>query len=183
MSKTPFATAAAKIDDEIIAIGEFQAHGASKHMIEGSMAGNVVGSLLPGKASDLGAITGLMAGEAAGARVGTRDDDGAYRWLLAVSPTKVYVLESVYLEGGLSSQAKDLLDGAVDLKHTFDRADLEITVKARVAVRLLTIEDHATGTKLELEGIRHGVYHATDVIRALTDHQDEDHKTEAPEAV
>lgn len=172
MKQSPFAVAASGIDDEIIAIGEFQALGASKHMIEGSMAGGMIGSMIPGS-GDMGNIVGLVAGQQVGARVGTSDEDGVFRWLLAVSPTKVYVLESANPQAGLKSQAQDLLAGAVTLVQTLDRSALEVTVKARVAVRLLTLEDPTTGTKLELEGVRHGRYHATDVIHALTAHEEE----------
>ncbi len=157
MGRSPFAAAAAGIDDEILAIGEFQALGASKNMVEGATAGGFIGSLIPG-GREVGDIVGLVAGQQAGARFETRDADGVYRWLLAVSPTKVYVLVPSDTEDGLRGQAKDLLDGAVTL---------------HCAVRTLTIEDHATGDKLELEGIRHGKYHATDVIHALTAHDDE----------
>lgn len=172
MSTSRFAVAEAGIDDEIIAIGEFQALGASKHMVEGATLGGFVGSLLPG-GKDMGNLVGAVAGQQAGARYETSDADGNYRWLLAVSPTKLYVLVSANPDAGLKSQAKDMLAGAVKVTKVFDRADLEITVKARVAVRLLTIEDHATGEKMELEGVRHGRYHATDVIHALTRHEDE----------
>ena len=171
MSKSRFAVAAAGIDDEILAIGEFQALGASKHMVEGATVGGLVGSLIPG-GKDMGNIVGVVAGQQAGARYETSDANGVFRWLLAVSPTKVYVLVPANPDAGLNSQAKDLLAGAVVLQQTFDRADLEITVKARFAVRTLTLEDHATGEKLELEGVRHGGYHATDVIHALTGHDE-----------
>ena len=171
MGKSRFAVAAAGIDDEILAIGEFQALGSSKHQVEGAAVGGFVGSLLPG-GKDMGNIVGAVAGQQAGARYETSDEDGVFRWLLAVSPTKLYVLVSANPDAGLNSQAKDLLAGAVKVEKVFDRADIEITVKARVAVRLLTIEDHVTGEKMELEGVRHGRYHATDVIHALTAHDE-----------
>lgn len=181
--KQRFEFVGAGIDDEIIAVGEFQKRGASAKQTEGMVAGQMLGALLPGHGDAHFAedMAGMVAGQQAGARAGT-DIDGYYRWLLAVSPTKLYILVSANPDAGLKSQAKDLMSGAVQLQHTYDRDDLEITVKARYAVRLLILDDHASGDHWELEGYRHGRYRARDVFAELLKHPDDDHHPDDAEA-
>lgn len=177
--KKRFEFVGAGIDDDILAAGEFQKRGASAKMTEGMIAGQVLSGLLPGHGDAHFAedMAGMVAGQQIGARAGT-DEDGYFRWLLAVSPTKLYILVSANPEGGLKTQAKDILKGGVVLQHTIDRQDLEVTVKARYSVRVLILDDTATGGHWELEGYRFGRYHAKDVIHELIKHEDDHHEAD-----
>jgi hypothetical protein len=47
------------------------------------------------------------------------------------------------------------------------RSTVRVHVSGRVSLAILTIEDPQSGQRLDLEGPRHGVAHARDVIDAL----------------
>jgi hypothetical protein len=71
-------------------------------------------------------------------------------------------------------QAHEIRKGELKVLHTFDRATLEVTAKARVTVRILILEDLKTGAKFEFEGNRIGWSHSKEVVKALvaSDHED-----------
>lgn len=163
----PIAVAAAATGDDIIAAGTFEPKGAAAKRGGGAAAGGVVGDVAGGSvAFGLGAFAGATAGHLAG------NVDGIFEFLVAVAPTKVYVLVPTEL-GGPYEQQHELRDGQVQLAHTFDRRTLKVTVKAHFAVRTLVLEDTETGDHLDLEGRRIGWTHAKEVIAALVTHEPE----------
>ncbi len=143
---TPFADG-----EEVLAAGVFEPRGTS-----GGQAAAATG--LAGNDLALAAIsTAGMVGAGHAAAVIEHQP----RWtILAVTPTRVIAFK-----------------GEVDGIHwkpgqvyaTFDRSSLAVTVHGRVNVRVLVIEDSASGTKLELETMRVGPQHGGVVIHLLTD--------------
>jgi hypothetical protein len=167
MSDTLIDVAAHAVGDDIIAAGIFQARGATMKIMAGTAAGSIGGDLVGGTGGSIGVGVGALAGVAASGH------DGLYRWLVAVSPTKVYVFVP---EGATSSpggQSTEIRKGEVHLLHTFARERLEVTAKSRVNVRVLILEDLPTGEKIELEGNRIGWSHSKEVIQALVAHDHE----------
>ena len=167
MSHTPQEIAAAAIDDQIMAAGVFQARGATLKVMMGAGAGSTVGNLVGG---NLGDAIGFGVGAIAGNRAS--GEDGVFRWLVAVSPTRVYVFEPTG-GGSPGAQADEIRKGEIRLIYAFEREHLEVTVKSRVNVRVLILEDIPTGEKIELEGNRIGWSHAKDVVKALVAHDHE----------
>jgi hypothetical protein len=169
MSQTPQEIAQAAVEgDALITAGVFQARGATLKLMMGAGAGSSVGDLVGGGVGDaIGFGVGALAGTAAGG------EDGVFHWLVAVSPTRVYVFEPT---GGRTpgSQIGEIRKGDIRLIYAFERKDLEVTVKSRVNVRVLILEDLPTGEKIELEGNRIGWSHAKDVVKALVTHDHED---------
>jgi hypothetical protein len=167
MSDSLVDVAAHAVGDDIIAAGIFQARGATMKIMAGTAAGSTGGDLLGGAGGSLGVGIGALAGVAASGH------DGLYRWLVAVSPTRVYVFVP---EGATSSpggQSTEIRKGEIHLLHAFAREHLEVTAKSRVNVRVLILEDLPTGEKIELEGNRIGWSHSKEVIQALVAHDHE----------
>jgi hypothetical protein len=86
---------------------------------------------------------------------------GRHRLVVAMSPTRVYLLRRRYRDG----QPED----ALALAHTFDRRRLAATIHARVDGRTLTLEDTWTGERFELVGERAPDAHVTATMHALSD--------------
>jgi hypothetical protein len=168
MSDTLIDVAAHAVGDDIVAAGIFQARGATMKIMMGTGGGSIAGdTLMGGAGGSVGVGLGALAGVAASGH------DGLYRWLVAVSPTKVYVFVP---EGATSSpggQSTEIRKGEVHLLHAFSREHLEVTAKSRVNVRVLILEDLPTGEKIELEGNRVGWSHSKEVIQALVSHDHE----------
>ena len=92
-------------------------------------------------------VSATRSASAAGALAGTAagGEDGIFHWLVAVSPTPpLYVFEPT---GGRTpgSQANEIRKGDIRLIYAFEREHLEVTVKSRVNVRVLILEDLPTG--------------------------------------
>ncbi|MET0909800.1 MAG: hypothetical protein ABWZ99_10035 [Ilumatobacteraceae bacterium] len=170
MSQTPKDIAQAAVDgDQLITAGVFQARGATFKMMMGAGAGGSVGDIAGGALGDaIGFGVGMLAGTAAGG------EDGVFHWLVAVSPTRVYVFEPVGGRRTPGGQVTEIRHGDIRLIYAFERSQLEVTVKSRVNVRVLILEDLPTGEKMELEGNRLGWSHAKDVVTALVAHDHED---------
>jgi hypothetical protein len=167
MSDTPAEVAAHAVDDEIIAAGIFQARGATMKIMTGTAAGSSVGDMLGGAGGSVGVGVGALAGVAASGH------DGVFRWLVAVSPTKVYVFAPEAATSSPGGQSTEIRRGEVHLIHVFSRDHLEVTAKSRVNVRVLILEDLPTGEKIELEGNRIGWSHSKEVVKALVSHDHE----------
>jgi hypothetical protein len=164
--------------DDIQIAGLFSPRGASGHrfvgMLVGGALGSVVGDDLGGMVGDeVGDLAGSAAGMVAGeASVADHNKDamkgGTVNFVVAVSPAKVYILQP---ESMMAITRESL-----GLAYEFDMATLAVTLHARVYVRTMTVEDTATGDKLELEGARIGWSHAKQTMKFLLDHTVETHK-------
>lgn len=89
------------------------------------------------------------------------EQHGHRRWLVAVSPTRVYLLWPDHLLGGVK-------EGELHVVHTIERAELTVSLHARGTQRLVQLIDHSSGESFELEGPKLGWSHAKDVIHELT---------------
>jgi hypothetical protein len=96
-------------------------------------------------------------GTGAGAEHSARES----RLVVAVSPTRVYLLRTT----GPGERA----DEPLSLAHTFDRRRVAATIHARQSARTLTIEDTWTGERFVLEGERSPDSHVTATMHALSD--------------
>lgn len=179
MSKGTFQAAADGIDDDVLAIGIFQHRGTQKNaMIDaslGGLAGSILGDVVGHGAGELISDLGTAAGSTAGIAHARNSGgiDGVLRWLIAVSPTRVYVLVPDDAVPSTKTQTTELRRGQDQIVQTIDRQHLEVTVKARATSRLLTLADLETGATLELEGLR-GMPGAGDVVHELVKHHDDE---------
>jgi hypothetical protein len=140
------ALAARGIDDEVVAVGQFNPRGHSGGMFVGGLAGDTAGELLGGAGGAVGVEVGWVAGmHAADARSGLPES-----MLVGVSTTMVY---------GFAAPTALVFQVA--------RAGLTAKVHQRVNVRILELIDSASGSRIELEGNRLPVTHSRDVIDAL----------------
>jgi hypothetical protein len=165
---SPAEVASDATGDSISVAGIFEAKGAVAKTMLGMTIGSFAGEAVGGDIGDsVGSVLGAAGGIAASARA------GIYRFCVAVSPTKVYVLVPT---GGRTpgGQAHEIRKGELEVVQTFDRATLEVTAKARVTVRILILEDLKTGARVEFEGSRIGWSHSKEVVKTLvaSDHED-----------
>ena len=138
------ALAARGIDDEVVAVGEFNPRGHSGGMFAGGLLGEA------GSAAGLG--VGSLAGmHAADARSGLPET-----MLVGVSATMVY---------GFAAPTRRSEPTA--LVFQVPRAGLTAKVHQRVNVRVLELIDTDSGSRIELEGNRVPLTHSKDVIEAL----------------
>jgi hypothetical protein len=151
-------------DDGIEVAGLFLPRGFVGRTIIGSVAGNILGDAVGGNVA--GAV-GSGIGASAGMASAGSEADGI-RFVVAVSPTKVHVLRPATV-GGVHKHKYTLM-------HTFERENLEVSVKSRASIRKLILEDHTADVRIELEGSRAWFKHANDVFHALViqDHTDDD---------
>lgn len=84
-----------------------------------------------------------------------------HRLVVAVSPTRVYLLRT--------STSGRAADEPLALAHTFDRRRVAATIHARQSARTLTLEDTWTGERFVLEGERSPDAHVTATMHALSD--------------
>jgi hypothetical protein len=134
----------------VIAAGMFQPRGTS---------GGRSGTFGAGLASDN--IVGELVGAAASVEAGRAMShvDGVPRWtMLAVTPTTLHAIACS--QHGVGWQPQETF-------ATFDRSSVRVTVRGRVNVRTLSVEDPASGRTYEWEGNRIGPAHAKAVIEAL----------------
>lgn len=129
---------AATGDESIYEAGLFVPRGLMGRTGVGAIFGGLVGSLV-------GPI-GTAAGTAAGAGVGIASvaDDGL-SLIVAIAPEKVYVLHKQF--GNPADHTQTLL-------HTYDRDDVEVTIKSRSLVRVMTLADHDGEDGVQLEAAR-----------------------------
>jgi hypothetical protein len=146
------ALAARGIEDEVLAVGQFNPRGHSGGMFTGGLVGGTAGDLLGGAGEVAGVGVGSLAGmEAADARSGLPAE-----MLIGVSATTVYGFAAATRHSEPS-----------DLVFQVPRAGLTAKVHQRVNVRVLELIDTASGSRIELEGNRLPLTHSKDVIDAL----------------
>jgi hypothetical protein len=146
------ALAARGINDEVVAVGEFNPRGHSGGMFAGGLAGDAAGGLLGEAGSAAGLGVGSLAGmHSADARSGLPET-----MLVGVSATMVY---------GFAAPTRRSEPTALVLQ--VPRAGLTAKVHQRVNVRVLELIDTDSGSRIELEGNRVPLTHSKDVIDAL----------------
>jgi hypothetical protein len=142
------------IDDQLVAVGQFNPRG--------HVGGMFVGGTLAGEAGGL--INGVAEGaaEIAGTLAGSRAADAASglpaKVLVGISSTMVYGFDGA----SRRSEPKALV-------FRLPRAGLSAKVHQRVNVRVLELIDQDSGARVQLEGNRLPVTHSEDVIKALTE--------------
>jgi hypothetical protein len=147
------ALAARGIDDEVLAVGQFNPRGHTGGLFVGGLSGDAAGGALGSVGEGVGLAAGSLAGmHAADAASGLPDT-----MLVGVTDTKVYGF------AGRSRRAEP-----TNLAFEVPRAGLTAKVHQRVNVRVLELIDEASGSRIELEGNRLPVTHSKDVIDALT---------------
>ena len=140
------------VDDEVLAVGEFNPRGHTGGLFVGGLAGGSAGDKLGGIAGGVGVAAGSLAGErAADAAVGLPG------WMLiGVTATTVYGFA-----GRRNAEPTELV-------FEVPREGVTAKVHQRVNVRVLELLDEASGSRIELEGNRVPLTHSKDVIDELT---------------
>lgn len=139
------------VDDEVVAVGEFNPRGHTGGLFVGGLAEGEAGGSVGRVAEDVGLAAGSLAGMHAADAA-----SGLPGWMLvAVTGATVYGF------AGRRNAVKDLV-------FEVPRAGLTAKVHGRVNVRVLELIHEDSGSKLELEGNRLPVTHSKDVIDALT---------------
>jgi len=141
------------IEDELIAVGEFEPRGHSGGAFAGGMIGSDVGSAFGG----VGDAVGLVGGFAAGGRAADAASGLPSQMLVGVSATSVYG----FAAASRRSEPSELV-------FQIPRSGLSTKVHQRVNVRVLELIDDESGSRIELEGNRLPVTHSKDVIQALS---------------
>ena len=146
------ALAARGIDDEVVAVGEFNPRGHSGGMFAGGLAGDAAGGLLGEAGSAAGLGVGSLAGmHAADARSGLPE-------------TKLVGISAPMVNGFAAPTRRS---EPTALVFQVPRAGLTAKVHQRVNVRVLELIDTDSGSRIELEGNRVPLTHSKDVIEAL----------------
>jgi hypothetical protein len=140
------------VDDEVLAVGEFNPRGHTGGLFVGGFAGGEAGGKLGGVAEDVG----LAAGSIAGMRAADAASGLPESMLVAVTDGTVY---------GFAGRRRS---EPTELTFEVPRAGLTAKVHQRLNVRVLELIDEASGSKIELEGNRLLITHSKDVIDALT---------------
>jgi hypothetical protein len=139
------------IDDQVVAVGQFNPRGASG----GGFAGGWIGDDVGGAFGDLGDAVGTVGGYLAGRRAAGAASGLPNSMLVAVSDSTVYGFEAAHRKAQPSA-----------LVFRVPRSSLEVKVHQRVNVRVLELIE-ADGTRIELEGNRLPLTHSKDVIEHL----------------
>jgi hypothetical protein len=142
------------IQDEVLAVGQFNPRGHVGGMFAGGLAGGGVGDRLGG---NLAGGIGTAAGSLAGQRAVDSASGLPASVLVAVSAERVY---------GFDAPTRHSDPRA--LVFNLRRQDVETKVHQRVNVRILELIDTASGDSVQLEGNRLPLTHSGDVIKALT---------------
>ena len=140
------------IEDELVAVGQFNPRGHTGGMFVGGLAGGDAGGALGG----VGESVGVGAGSLAGMRAADAASGLPASMLVGVSATTVY---------GFAATTRHSEPSA--LAFQLPRSGLSVKVHQRVNVRVLELIDDASGSRIELEGNRLPVTHSKDVIEAL----------------
>jgi hypothetical protein len=147
------ALAARGIDDEVVAVGQFNPRGHTGGLFVGGLAGGAAGGRFGGVADAVGTAAGSMAGtRAADAASGLPET-----MLVGVTATTVY---------GFAGRSRRAVP--TELAFEVPRAGLTAKVHQRVNVRVLELIHDDSGSRIELEGNRIPVTHSKDVIEELT---------------
>lgn len=142
------------IEDELIAVGQFNPRGHTGGLFAGGLTGSDVAGHLGGNiAGDIG----LAAGSLAGMHAADRASGLPSSMLVAVSADNVYGFDAPTRH----SEPRGIV-------FRLPRGNVEAKVHQRVNVRILELIDSQSGDKIELEGNRLPVTHSGDVIKALT---------------
>ena len=141
------------IQDEVVAVGQFNPRGHVGGMFAGGLAGGDAGDRLGG---DLAGGIGTAAGSLAGQRAVDQASGLPSSVLVAVSAERVY---------GFDAPTRHSDPRA--LVFNLRRQDIETKVHQRVNVRILELIDTPSGDSVQLEGNRLPVTHSGDVIKAL----------------
>ena len=143
-----------RLQDELIAVGQFNPRGHSGALFAGGLVGGDAGGVLGG---GIGSDIGVAAGSLAGQRAADQASGLPRSILVGVSAESVYGFDVPHRR----SQPRALV-------FSLSRSELEVKVHQRVNVRVLELIDRASGDSIELEGNRLPVTHSGDVIKALT---------------
>jgi hypothetical protein len=143
----------AGVDDEVIAVGQFNPRGHTGGMFAGGMLGGDAGDALGG----IGGGIGMAAGTLAGMHAADSASGLPKNMLVGVSERTVY---------GFAAATRHTAPTGLVFK--VDRAGLTAKVHQRVNVRVLELIDDDSGARIELEGNRLPVTHSGDVIKVLT---------------
>jgi hypothetical protein len=141
------------IEDEVVAVGQFNPRGHSGGLFVGALAGGEAGSLLGGVGEDVGTAVGSLAGMRAADAVSALPA----KMLVGVSATTVY---------GFAAPTRHSEPTA--LAFQVPRAGLTVKIQQRANVRVLELIDEPSGSRIELEGSRLPVTHSKDVIEVLS---------------
>jgi hypothetical protein len=141
------------IQDEVVAVGQFNPRGHVGGMFAGGLAGGDAGDRLGGLAGGIGVAAGSLAGQ----RAADHASGLPSSVLVAVSAERVY---------GFDAPTRHSDPRA--LVFNLRRQDLETKVHQRVNVRILELIDTPSGDSVQLEGNRLPLTHSGDVIKALT---------------
>jgi hypothetical protein len=140
------------IDDELIAVGQFNPRGHTGGLFVGGLGGSELGGL----AGNVGDAVGMAAGSLAGMKTADAASGLPAFMLVGVSANNVYGFAG-------RSRRKE----PTDFVFQVPRAELDVKVHQRVNVRILELINDASGSRIELEGNRVPVTHSKDVIEAL----------------
>ena len=143
------------IEDELVAVGQFNPRGHTGGLFAGGLAGGSAGGRLGGT---IGGDIGVAAGSLAGQRAADSASGLPRSMLVALSAERVY---------GFDAPTRRAEPRAV--LFNLGRDEIETKVHQRVNVRILELIDRRSGDKIELEGNRLPITHSGDVIKALRD--------------
>ena len=140
------------IDDQIIAVGQFNPRGHTGGLFVGGLLGSDAGGAL----GAIGEGAGLGAGSLAGMNAADAASGLPANMLVGVSATAVY---------GFAARTRHT--EPTDLAFQVPRAGLTAKVRQGVNVRVVELIDDESGSRIELEGNRLPVTHSKDVIEVL----------------
>ena len=140
------------IDDQIIAVGQFNPRGHTGGLFVGGLLGSDAGGAL----GAIGEGVGLGAGSLAGMKAADAASGLPANMLVGVSATAVY---------GFAARTRHT--EPTDLAFQAPREGLTAKVHQGVNVRVLELIDDESGSRIELEGNRLPVTHSKDVIEVL----------------
>ena len=140
------------IDDQIIAVGQFNPRGHTGGLFVGGLLGSDAGGAL----GAIGEGAGLGAGSLAGMNAADAASGLPANMLVGVSATAVY---------GFAARTRHT--EPTDLAFQVPRAGLTAKVRQGVNVRVVELIDDESGSRIELEGNRLLVTHSKDVIEVL----------------
>jgi hypothetical protein len=140
------------VEDEVLAVGEFNPRGHTGGLFVGGLAAGEAG----GAFGRVGEDIGLAAGSIGGMRAADAASGLPSYMLVAVTGSTVY--------GFAGRRNKE----PTDLAFEVPRDRVEAKVHQRVNVRVLELIDEESGSQIELEGNRLPITHTKDVIDELT---------------
>jgi hypothetical protein len=146
------ALAESGIEDQVLAVGQFNPRGQTGGMFAGGLTGSAAGGLF-GEAGDL---AGVGVGSVAGRHAASAASGLPPSMLVGVTATMVY---------GFAAPTRHSEPTA--LVFQVPRAGLSVKVHQRVNVRVLELIHDDSGSRIELEGNRLPVTHSKDVIDVL----------------